>query len=120
MALLKAHKVRADLARGLFSVGGYEVISPAGFKPPEDAVTALLKSHADIAVICSTDENYPALVPALIEELRAQKPGAIIVLAGYPPEQIEAHKKSGVEEFIHIRADAVEVLSRIHAKLGIA
>ncbi len=71
-------------------------------------------------MICSTDENYPALVPALTEEIRTQKPGAIIVLAGYPTEQIEAHKRSGVHEFIHIRADVVEVLSRIHAKLGIA
>jgi len=117
---LKEHKARADFARGFFSVGGYEVVSPAGFKTPEDAVTALLKSHADIAVICSTDENYPALVPALTEEIRSQKPGTIIVLAGYPPEQIEAHKKAGVGEFIHIRADVVEVLSRIHTKLGIA
>jgi methylmalonyl-CoA mutase len=83
-------------------------------------VTALLKAHADVAVICSTDENYPALVPALIEEIRSQKPGTIIALAGYPPDQIEAHKKSGVDEFIHIRADVVEVLLRIHAKLGIA
>lgn len=119
MGSLKEHKARADFSRGFFSVGGYEVISPAGFKTPEDAVTALLKSHADIAVICSTDENYPALVPALTEEIRAQKPGAIIVLAGYPPEQIEAHKKSGVDEFIHIRADVVEVLSRINERLGI-
>ena len=59
-------------------------------------------------------------MPALIEEIRSQKSGTIIVLAGYPPDQIEAHKKSGVDEFIHIRADVVEVLSRIHAKLGIA
>jgi methylmalonyl-CoA mutase len=120
MGPLKEHKARADFARGFFSVGGYDVISPAGFKTPEDAVTALLKSQADVAVICSTDENYPALVPALNEEIRGQKPGTLIVLAGYPAEQIEAHMKSGVAEFIHVRADAQEVLSRIHAKLGIA
>lgn len=119
MGSLKEHKARADFSRSFFSVGGYDVISPTGFKTPEDAVTALLKSHADIAVICSTDENYPVLVPALTEEIRAQKPGAILVLAGYPPEQIEAHKKSGVHEFIHLRADVVEVLSRIHERLGI-
>lgn len=117
---LKEHKARADFARGFFSVGGYEVISPAGFRTPEDAVTALLKSHADVAVICSTDENYPALVPALAEEIRAQKPGTLLVLAGYPPDQIEAHRQAGVAEFIHLRADVLEVLSRIHTQLGIA
>jgi hypothetical protein len=62
---LKEHKARADFARGFFSVGGYDVISPAGFKTPEEAVAAFAKSGADIAVICSTDENYPTLVPAL-------------------------------------------------------
>jgi len=117
---LKEHKARADFSRGFFSVGGYDVISPAGFKTPADAVAAFAKSGADIAVICSTDENYPALVPALTAGIRAQKPDATIVLAGYPPEQIEAHKKAGVDEFIHIRADVLEVLSRINTKLGIA
>jgi methylmalonyl-CoA mutase len=119
MGSLKEHKARADFARGFFSVGGYEVISPAGFNTPEDAATAFFKSKAPVAVICSTDENYPALVPALVAEIRAHKPDALIVLAGYPQEQIEAHKKSGVDEFIHLRADALEVLTKIHNQLGI-
>jgi methylmalonyl-CoA mutase len=120
MGSLKEHKARADFSRGFFSVGGYDVTSPAGFKTPEAAVAAFAKSGADIAVICSTDENYPVLVPALTAGIRAQKAGATIVLAGFPPEQIAAHQKAGVDEFIHIRADALEVLSKIHTKLGIA
>jgi methylmalonyl-CoA mutase len=120
MGALKEHKARADFSRGFFSVGGYDVVSPAGFKSPEEAVAAFVKSGADIVVICSTDENYPALVPALTTGIRAQKAGAIIVLAGFPPEQIEAHKKAGVDEFIHLRADVLEVLTKIHTKLGIS
>jgi methylmalonyl-CoA mutase len=119
MGPLKEHKARADFSRGFFSVGGYDVVSPAGFKTPEEAVVAFAKSGADIAVICSVDENYPALVPAVTAGIRAQKPGATIVLAGYPQEQLEAHKKAGVDEFIHIRADVVEVLTRINERLGI-
>ncbi len=119
MGPLKEHKARADFSRGFFSVGGYEVISPTGFKTPEDAVTALLKSRAEVAVICSTDENYPKLVTALTEEIHSQKPDTIVVLAGYPQEQIEAHKKAGVDEFIHLRADVVEVLRGINERLGI-
>ena len=120
MGSLKEHKARADFARGFFSVGGYEVISPAGFKTPEEAGAAFVKSGADIAVICSADENYPALVPAWAAGIRAQKPAAILLLAGYPPEQVEAHRQAGVAEFIHIRADVFEVLSKIHNQLGIA
>jgi methylmalonyl-CoA mutase len=120
MGPLKEHKGRADFSLGFFGVGGFDAISPDGFKTPEDAVTAFVASDSQIAVICSTDDNYPALVPPIVAGIRAQKPGAIIVLAGYPKDQIEAHKKSGVDEFIHVRADALEVLSKIQKQLGIA
>lgn len=120
MGSVKEHKARADFSRGFFSVGGYKVVYPEPLKTAEDAVAAFLKSNAPIAVLCSVDENYPTLVPALCAGIRAAKPDAIIVLAGYPTEQIEAYKKAGVDEFIHIRADVCETLNKFHAKLGIA
>jgi ABC-type uncharacterized transport system ATPase subunit len=46
--------------------------------------------------------------------------GETLGIVGESPEQIEAHEKSGVDEFIHIRADALEVLAKIHTKLGIS
>jgi methylmalonyl-CoA mutase len=116
----KEHRARAEFSRGFFGVGGYEVLTSPGFKTPAEAAQAFAATKAGIAVICSTDENYPTLVPSLVTELRARRSDALIVLAGYPTEQIEAHKKAGVDEFIHIRADVLEVLSRIHSKLGIA
>lgn len=120
MGPLKEHKARADFARGFFAVGGYDAVSPAGFKSPAEAAEAFAASKAKVAVICSVDDNYPALVPPLIAALRAKKSDVIVVLAGYPADQVEAHKQSGVNEFIHVRADALEVLSKIHAQLGIA
>jgi methylmalonyl-CoA mutase len=119
MGPLKEHKARADFSRGFFAVGGYEVISPDGFKKLEDAAEAFAKSKARAAVICSTDDNYPALVPGLTAALRAKKPDAIIVLAGYPQDQIEDYKKAGVDDFIYIRADTVQLLSEFHKRLGI-
>jgi methylmalonyl-CoA mutase len=71
-------------------------------------------------VICSTDDKYPELVPVLVKALRNVRPDVQIVLAGYPQDQVEAHKKSGVNDFIHIRADALEVLKNIQSRLGIA
>ena len=119
MGPLRDHKARADFSRGFLSVAGYELLSPAGFKTPEEAAEAFAEANAKIAVICSTDDNYPALVPPLVQALRAKKPEALILLAGYPQNQLEAHKKSGIDDFIHLRADALEVLSQIHQKLGI-
>jgi methylmalonyl-CoA mutase len=120
MGGLKDYKARADFSRGFFAAGGYEVISPEGFATPEAAVAAFIKSGAEIAVICSTDDKYPTLVPKLTADIRAEKPEKLIVLAGFPKDQIEAHKASGVNEFIHIRADAAALLAKCHAKLGIS
>jgi methylmalonyl-CoA mutase len=119
MGSLKEHKARADFSRGFLSVAGYEIVSPSGFKTVPEAIEAFEKSNAKIAVICSTDDNYPALMPPLAAGIRTKRPEALIVLAGYPAEQVEAHKKSGVDEFIHIRADAKELLTSVHKRLGI-
>lgn len=119
MGPLKEYKARADFSRGFFAVGGYDVITPEGFKTNEDAVAAFVKSKAKIAVICSIDDKYPTLVPPLAKGIREVCPDAIIVLAGYPQDQIEAHKQAGVNEFIHIRADAYELLNKMHTQLGV-
>ena len=71
MGPVREHKARADFSRGFFTTGGYDVISPEGFGTPEAAVQAFVQSGARIAVICSTDENYPALVPPLVKGIRA-------------------------------------------------
>jgi methylmalonyl-CoA mutase len=120
MGSLKEHKARADFSRGFFAVGGYDALSPTGFKTPEAAAEAFAESKARIAVICSTDENYATLVPALVPALRAKRPDVIIVLAGYPQDQVEALKRAGIDEFIHVRADAADLLTQFHKRLGIA
>ncbi len=119
MGPLRQHKARADFARGFFEVAGFEVVVPAGAKTADDAAAAALKSGANAVCVCSTDDTYPEIVPALVKTLRAQKPDLFVILAGYPTEQIEAHKAAGINEFIHIRANALEVLTHVAAKLGV-
>jgi methylmalonyl-CoA mutase len=118
MGELKEHKARADFARGFFAAGGYEAVSAGTFSTPADAAQAFAKSAAPVAVLCSSDERYPILVPLWTAAIRAKGPRAILILAGNPPEQAEAHKKAGIDEFIHARADAVALLEKIHHLLG--
>jgi methylmalonyl-CoA mutase len=119
MGPVRDHKARADFSRGFFSAGGYDVISPDAFETTEAAVRAFAESGARIAVICSTDDKYPALVPPLVAGIRAARPETVIALAGFPKDQIESYRKTGVDEFIHLRADAVNLLGNFHARLGI-
>jgi methylmalonyl-CoA mutase len=116
MGPLKQHKARADFSRGFLEPGGFEVIYPAGFATVAEAVTAAKSSRALAAVLCSTDETYPELVPSVLGELRGSLP---LILAGHPTEHIEAFKAAGVADFIHLKADCGKFLAAWQQKLGV-
>ncbi|MDD5349427.1 MAG: methylmalonyl-CoA mutase family protein [Chthoniobacteraceae bacterium] len=117
MGPLRQHKARADFSTGFFQAGGFAPLENRGFKTVEEAAEAAKASGASIAIICSTDDTYPEIVPALAPKLKEL--GLTVVLAGYPADFIEAFKQAGVDEFIHIRANCFQVLSGIANKLGI-
>jgi methylmalonyl-CoA mutase len=116
----KQSKARADFASGFFTPGGYQVgQQTAGAKSVEEAISQAVASQAKIVVVCSTDDTYPEIIPAFVPALKAQMPGVKVILAGYPTEQIEAHKASGVDDFIHLKVDCFAFLSNLHKELGL-
>lgn len=117
MGPLRQHKPRADFSTGFFQAGGYEVLENRGFQTVDEAAAAATGSGASVVVVCSTDDTYPEIVPALVPKLKAA--GLFVVVAGYPAEQIDAFKAVGVDAFIHIRSNCFQVLSGIATQLGI-
>lgn len=117
MGSIKQYKGRADFSHGFFEIGGLEILYPKGFTTTDDAVKTANESNADVVVICSTDETYPELVPPIAKGIKENNNDVTIVLAGYPKEQIEEHKKSGVDEFIHFGCDAFELLNKLLNKI---
>ncbi|MDY0082887.1 MAG: methylmalonyl-CoA mutase family protein [Ignavibacteriaceae bacterium] len=117
MGPLKQFKVRADFSRAFFEVGGFEIIYPKGFNTTGDAVNAAIDSKTQAVVICSTDDTYPKLVPPLVKGIKEKSKDMVVILAGYPKDQIEEHKKSGVDDFIYLGADAHQVLGNLFKKI---
>jgi methylmalonyl-CoA mutase len=115
MGSIGEYKARADFATGFFQVGGFEVISPSGYKSVVDAVTEAKQSGASAFCICSTDDNYVSLVHEICSALQ----GLPIILAGYPQDMIETYRANGVDTFIHIRADVYETLSELASIMGV-
>ncbi len=118
MGPVSQHKARADFASGFLQVAGFEMITNYGFASPAEAAAAAAESGAPVVVICSTDDTYPELVPALAGALKSAGSNAVLALAGYPSEHVEALRAAGVEEFIHLRADALETLGRLLARIS--
>lgn len=116
----KQSKARADFASGFFATAGYDVQqSPVGAKTPDDALSLAIAADPSIVVLCSTDETYPDIVPSFVPTLKAKCPSVKVILAGFPTEQIEAHKAAGVDEFIHLKVDCLAFLSNLNRELGL-
>ncbi|MCW8848495.1 MAG: acyl-CoA mutase large subunit family protein [Melioribacteraceae bacterium] len=115
---IKEYKGRADFSKGFFEVGGFDVIDPNGISNTEEIVKQTIDSGAPIAVICSSDDIYPEIVPDLVKGLKEKNPKIQVILAGYPKDQIEEHKKSGIDDFIFLGADAMTILTSLYNKIG--
>ncbi len=119
MGPLRQHKARADFSRDFLRAGGLDVVYPAGFATPEEAAKAAAESGCAVSVICSTDDTYPEIVPAYCAALKALKPDAMVALAGYPADHVEAFKQAGVDIFIHVRANCYNTVEAIQNKIGL-
>lgn len=114
------HKARADFSAGFFAVGGFEAQGKQSFETADAAATAAIAAGARIVVLCSTDETYPALVPAFAQAVKTAKPDVTVVLAGLPtdPTVVAAYRSAGVDEFIHVRANVTELLAKFLKQIG--
>ncbi len=120
MGPIPQHKARADFAAGFFEVGHFNMLRNNGFETVEACADAAVKSGAPVAVICSTDATYPELVPALTKAIKAQKPDMTVMVAGAPAaEYKDAYLAAGVDDFVHVKANCYEILTKIQNARGI-
>jgi len=136
MGPIPQHKARADFSCSFLEVGAFEVIGNEGFETTDQAVQAAIASGAKAVVICSTDKTYPDLVPDLVKGLKSAKGDTVelsggmalsggveqdivVLIAGYPADHVEAFKAAGVDDFIHIRANCYELLTKLQNQMGV-
>jgi methylmalonyl-CoA mutase len=113
---LAMRKARAGFACNFFSVAGFETVDNNGFDTVEKGVEAAVQAKADIIVLCSSDDEYPALAP---QAVAAAKGKGILVLAGYPKPIVEELKAAGIKNFIYAGQNVVEALGEYQKMLGI-
>jgi len=116
LAILRA---RAGFATNFFGCAGYEIIDNPGFATIDEGVATALSSFSEIIVICSSDQEYPMIVPEIASKLKASRSTVRIVVAGFPKDFIDTFKSAGVDEFIHVRSNLIETLRDFQNKLGI-
>jgi len=119
MGTLAMLRARAGFATNFFGCAGYRIIDNPGFASIDEGVKAAMESEAEIVVVCSSDDEYPRIVPEIIRKLKEKNSRIIIIIAGYPKEIVEDLKRAGVDDFIHIRSNLLDELKKYQSRLGI-
>lgn len=110
---------RASFSANFFGCAGYKIINNIGFDTTEDGVKSAIENKADIVVICSSDNEYKDFAPEIINKIKEHNSEIKIIIAGNPKEHLDKLEQAGVDDFIHVRTNAFEMLSKYQNILGI-
>jgi methylmalonyl-CoA mutase len=108
--LLKRGELKMKTARANFSLNFFGC---AGFNIAESE--EYLDSNADLIVLCSSDGEYLPLAQEVCAAVKVP-----VVVAGNPKDQIAQLQAFGVQGFVHIASNAVEILTAWQDRLGVA
>ena len=106
---------RSQFSGNFMACAGYEIIDNLGFDTVEEGVKAAREKDADIIVLCSSDDEYEKFAP---EAYNLVKDKEIFVVAG-APKCADDLKAQGIEYFINVRSNVLEMLTQFNNLLGI-
>jgi methylmalonyl-CoA mutase len=108
---VKMRAARSNFAANFFACAGFEITTRRFKKAGEIAAV-----DADVIVLCSADAEYAALATELMGKLKALGRETSVIVAGNP-EKTEELKAAGIKDFVHVRSQPVEFLTKWQEKL---
>ena len=106
---------RSQFSGNFLACAGYDIIDNLGFDTIEEGVKAAREKDADIIVLCSSDDEYATLAPEAYKLIKGKE---IFIVAG-APKCADDLKAQGIEYFINVRSNVLEMLTHFNALLGI-
>jgi methylmalonyl-CoA mutase len=110
---IAAHTARATFAANLLATGGIATTRGPVTTDPAEIAAAFAASGALVACVCGTDKAYAELAGPVATALQAAG-AARVWLAGPPGEH------DGVDRYLYLGCDAVEVVDTVLTDLGVA
>lgn len=110
---VKMRGARANFAASFFACAGFEIDRKL-FKKAEE----IAEVGGDLIVLCSADEEYAPLAAELTERMKALGRTTPVIVAGNPRNADEL-KAAGVADFVNLRSNTLEVLTKWQERFGI-
>lgn len=112
-------KARSSFSNGFFGTGGFNVIEGASTTTIKDTMEKIKASQAQIVVLCASDDDYAETGEEFARTFKSTFPDKFLVIAGYPKDVTDQLITAGVDEFVHLRSNAIETLRNFQKKLQI-
>jgi len=109
----KMRSARSIFASNFFACAGFDLAAKRFTSA--DRIAA---SDADLIVLCSSDAEYLALATEVIARLKALGRETPVIIAGNP-DSMEQLQAAGVADFVHLRSNPIELLTKWQQRLGI-
>jgi methylmalonyl-CoA mutase len=109
----KMRSARSNFATNFFACAGFGIVIQRFNNTDEIAAC-----EADLIVLCSSDPEYLPLATALIAALKTQARATPVLVAGNPDSAAQL-QAAGVADFIHVRSNPIELLTKWQQQLGI-
>ncbi len=109
------HTARATFAKNFFESGGIEALSNDAFKNTDAMIEAFKASGATAAILCGNDALY-AHAEGVAEFLKGV--GAKTVYVAGKPANTDSLQEAGVNEFVFMGCNVLEVVERAMNRLG--
>jgi methylmalonyl-CoA mutase len=109
----KMRSARSAFAADFFACAGFDIRTERF-----DDARHIATRNAELIVLCSSDAEYLALATELLPKLKARGVAAQVVVAGNPETSAQL-KEAGVSDFVHLRSNPIELLTKLQRQLGI-
>jgi methylmalonyl-CoA mutase, C-terminal domain len=117
---LDGHDRGAKIVARALRDAGFEVIYTGLHQTPEQIAETVIQEDADAVGLSCHSGAHMTLFPRVVELLRAQGAGDVLVFGGgiVPREDIPKLKAQGVEEIFTPGAPTTEIVEWLRSKLG--
>lgn len=115
---LTMRKARASFITGFFGCAGYQIQEAPMVENLDEGIEKAIEAKPEIIVLCSSDEEYPDMIP-VIKAIKENLTNAQIVVAGNPADSMEMLNQEGVQHYIHVRTNVLETLQHFNNIFGI-
>ncbi|WP_160118475.1 methylmalonyl-CoA mutase subunit beta [Bacillus sp. V59.32b] len=117
---LKANKPRADFIKGIAAAGGIATVDSKGCSTNEDVLAFIKDTDLKSYCLCGSDADYLETAVSFVQAVKESYPDKNMYLAGKQDRDLEtALSQAGVNEYVHVRTNAVEILTQWLTEMGV-